>query len=397
MFTKDQDQALKGKLDPGHTKKRDGFDYIEAWRAMETANEIFGFEGWDRETDTRMTAEYEREMGPENRKYMGWAVSYTARSTITVRAGDVVIRRQGTGAGHGYDRDRGKAHESAIKEAESDAMKRALSSFGNRFGLALYDKERAGVGFDWYAKATQELDACATKTAYKKWRKWFADEKFIDHLDGDQVKLIEGKAKDVKEKLGITEDAEERKKQPPAEKAKTKAKKSEPKKKAAASKKPAAEKPSPNAKASDEPGVEEVAPLIKELSLQRTKDDLIEWVAKNASEIQGNAELEEGVRDRAKALGFEIGEGGEIIDTSSEDEERAAEEAEKFKEAFLKTLKDERRNTIELVDRLVDKYRERLDAIAEDYPVMHREIFEDINEKRKELADDLVLDDDIPI
>ncbi len=39
----------------------------------------------------------------------------------------------------------GEAHESAIKEAETDAMKRALSTFGNPFGLALYDKEQQNV------------------------------------------------------------------------------------------------------------------------------------------------------------------------------------------------------------------------------------------------------------
>src|SRR3546814_5327148 len=39
----------------------------------------------------------------------------------------------------------GQAHESAIKESETDAMKRALMTFGNQFGLALYDKTRANV------------------------------------------------------------------------------------------------------------------------------------------------------------------------------------------------------------------------------------------------------------
>jgi hypothetical protein len=39
----------------------------------------------------------------------------------------------------------GEAHEAAIKEAETDAMKRALATFGNPFGLALYDRERRGV------------------------------------------------------------------------------------------------------------------------------------------------------------------------------------------------------------------------------------------------------------
>ncbi len=39
----------------------------------------------------------------------------------------------------------GEARESALKEAETDAMKRALTTFGNPFGLALYDKEQLGV------------------------------------------------------------------------------------------------------------------------------------------------------------------------------------------------------------------------------------------------------------
>ena len=41
--------------------------------------------------------------------------------------------------------DLGQAHESAIKEAETDAMKRALMTFGNPFGLALYDKQQRDV------------------------------------------------------------------------------------------------------------------------------------------------------------------------------------------------------------------------------------------------------------
>ena len=50
------------------------------------------------------------------------------------------------------------AHESAIKEAETDAMKRALRSFGNTFGLALYDKNVADreVG---YSATPQEIES----------------------------------------------------------------------------------------------------------------------------------------------------------------------------------------------------------------------------------------------
>jgi hypothetical protein len=55
------------------------------------------------------------------------------------------IVREGTGHGHGFADNPGEAHESAEKEAETDAMKRALMTFGNPFGLALYDKTQAEV------------------------------------------------------------------------------------------------------------------------------------------------------------------------------------------------------------------------------------------------------------
>jgi hypothetical protein len=64
---------------------------------------------------------------------------------VRVTVGDVV--RDGTGYGSGIDRDLGAAHESAVKEAETDAMKRALMTFGNPFGLALYDKTKANVDY----------------------------------------------------------------------------------------------------------------------------------------------------------------------------------------------------------------------------------------------------------
>jgi hypothetical protein len=65
---------------------------------------------------------------------------------ISVQVGSLgLLIREGTGAGHGIDTDLGLAHESAIKEAETDAMKRALVTFGNPFGLALYDKSQRQV------------------------------------------------------------------------------------------------------------------------------------------------------------------------------------------------------------------------------------------------------------
>ena len=53
--------------------------------------------------------------------------------------------REGLGAGHGIDADLGLVQESALKGAEADATKRALMTFGNPFGLALYGKQQRQV------------------------------------------------------------------------------------------------------------------------------------------------------------------------------------------------------------------------------------------------------------
>jgi recombination DNA repair RAD52 pathway protein len=74
-----------------------------------------------------------------------YATAYTAKVRVSVRAGDIVIVREGSGTGEGRASTPGQAHELALKGAETDATKRALATFGNPFGLALYDKEQAGV------------------------------------------------------------------------------------------------------------------------------------------------------------------------------------------------------------------------------------------------------------
>jgi DNA recombination protein Rad52 len=149
MFTDQQVVALSSDLDRRHVKTRQQagrtLSYIEGWQAIAEANSIFGFDGWSSETiELRCVAERERKIGQSNPRD-GWGVSYIAKVRVTVYAGDTLMVREGVGSGHGIDVDLGLAHESAVKEAETDARKRALMTFGNPFGLALYDKEQAHV------------------------------------------------------------------------------------------------------------------------------------------------------------------------------------------------------------------------------------------------------------
>jgi hypothetical protein len=70
-----------------------------------------------------------------------------------VRAGDITIVREGSGTGEGRALIPAQAHELALKGAETDATKRALATFGNPFGLALYDRKQVGVSRRGGAKA----------------------------------------------------------------------------------------------------------------------------------------------------------------------------------------------------------------------------------------------------
>lgn len=65
---------------------------------------------------------------------------YIAKARITVRAGGSIVVREGHGTGEGRGSSPGEVHAIALKAAETDATKRALVTFGNPFGLALYAK-----------------------------------------------------------------------------------------------------------------------------------------------------------------------------------------------------------------------------------------------------------------
>lgn len=150
-FTTEQIAALEAPLIRDNVKGRKQagreVSYIESWHAEAEANRIFGFDGWDTVIKS-ITKVSEREVSigkGGNYEKPGWSVSYIAVVTVSVFANGEETVREGVGAGHGIDADPGQAHESAVKEATSDAEKRALKTFGNQFGLALYDKTQANV------------------------------------------------------------------------------------------------------------------------------------------------------------------------------------------------------------------------------------------------------------
>jgi DNA recombination protein Rad52 len=141
-FTSKQRRSLATKLKHQHVKRRSSqgatISYLEGWHVIAEANRIFGFDCWDRKTLTPRCVWSER----QGRQL---AAFYSTKVRITVRAGGELVLREGIGTGFARAASAEAAHEMALKAAETDATKRALATFGNPFGLALYDKEQAGV------------------------------------------------------------------------------------------------------------------------------------------------------------------------------------------------------------------------------------------------------------
>jgi hypothetical protein len=119
---------------------------VEGWHVIAEANRIFGFDAWDRKT-LSTNCVFSSSTGQNH------IAAYVAKVRITVRAGDTKILREGSGTGEARASSPGQAHELALKGAETDATKRALATFGNPFGLALYDREQGGVTKRRAAKA----------------------------------------------------------------------------------------------------------------------------------------------------------------------------------------------------------------------------------------------------
>lgn len=138
-FNRHQLKKLATPLDVSRIKIREregrALSYLEGWFVIAEANRIFGYDGWDREM-----VHFERLFTRKSSE--GYECGYLARVRLCVRAETTAVVREGTGFGRALAATVGEAYERALKAAETDATKRALVTFGSRFGLLLYDKEQ---------------------------------------------------------------------------------------------------------------------------------------------------------------------------------------------------------------------------------------------------------------
>lgn len=138
-------RALTAPLDTAAIKpppKGKFGEYVEGLHCIQEANRIFGHNGWNyRVTRLEEASNIQVALKGHDGEYTQARVSFLCTVLVTVDG----VEREGSavGVGNGKPENLGDVIESAVKEAETDALKRALRTFGNTFGLALYEKDHS--------------------------------------------------------------------------------------------------------------------------------------------------------------------------------------------------------------------------------------------------------------
>ncbi|MGJ0318316.1 Rad52/Rad22 family DNA repair protein [Aliarcobacter cryaerophilus] len=142
MFDKKQLDILNQELDSSRIKTREkgniSLSYIEGHDVIETANRVFGFGNWSYSISKL------EQVSQEQNQNQNHVICYKAIVQVLIHSENHTqeVRREDVGFGTGVAKTLADAHENASKEAVTDALKRAMRSFGNQFGNSLYDKSR---------------------------------------------------------------------------------------------------------------------------------------------------------------------------------------------------------------------------------------------------------------
>ena len=139
-------QKLAQPIDPALVSQRRGragrtFSYIEGHTAISEANKVFGYGGWGFELVENVTLRRIETVDAQTGE-VKVTNAYTAPVRVTVPGAPP---RTDIGF-HAVTEETADGHETAIKGCVTDGMKRALRSFGDRFGNGLYGDQPPANG-----------------------------------------------------------------------------------------------------------------------------------------------------------------------------------------------------------------------------------------------------------
>jgi DNA repair and recombination protein RAD52 len=198
-------QPLSKDLVKTRVKAGVTLSYMAGFNSERQANDIFDF-NWSSETiynQLIFKREYVRVKDRISTDMV--EVAYECKVRISVEIDGKIIIREGTGAGNGSSKldNVFDAYELAMKEAETDARKRALKTFGDQFGLSLYDKdidlhkeaEKAKkydlVFIDEERKVSNSDDENEIRKSYKEYNGSYANE--IRQLCVQRLRVLKAK------------------------------------------------------------------------------------------------------------------------------------------------------------------------------------------------------------
>ncbi len=138
--------ALAQPLDPTLVSQRKGrggrvFDYLEGHAVIDQANRIFGYGGWGYELVADVTLRQIETVDPQTGEIKTVSV-YSAPVRVTVAG---ALPRTDTGF-HAVTDETADGHDTAMKGAVTDGMKRAFRSFGVQFGNGFYGDQAPANG-----------------------------------------------------------------------------------------------------------------------------------------------------------------------------------------------------------------------------------------------------------
>ena len=139
-------QALGQPLDPDLVSQREGrkgkwYDYLEGHVVIDQANRIFGYGGWGYEIVGDVTLRRIETVNPQTGE-VTVSQGYSAPVRVTVAG---ALPRTDIGV-HPVADDTLDGHDTAMKAAVTDGMKRAFRGFGVQFGNGFYGDQSPAHG-----------------------------------------------------------------------------------------------------------------------------------------------------------------------------------------------------------------------------------------------------------
>lgn len=144
-FTAEQIEVLLRPIKPERVFHLNGQSHVAAYDVTAHLNRLFGFDGWDKQI---VSLDLVREHSEERKGRDGWWVTYRCVMRLTVRDPDgrvaKVVEEAATGSAENQP-SYGDAHDLAVKNSVSYALKRCAKDLGDQFGLSLYAKGSTGA------------------------------------------------------------------------------------------------------------------------------------------------------------------------------------------------------------------------------------------------------------